>query len=659
VLGKIRSFMTLEQDAHELNRARYRALCKQVPLMYGLLAINLIGLSATHISSAPIWMTFLFPAAIIAFMAVRTLKYIQSRHMVLSDEAIYSSLKHTIRLTAPLAAIFAIWGLLFMPYGNASQDAQAIFFNAVSVVVCAFCMVHLRQAASLVLVTVSVITCVFLIAQGTVAFVSLALNLALVCLVIGRILIGIERDFILMVHQKTAQRQQHAKLQKLFEENVRLANTDSLTALANRRQFLADIDELVDSCSDKQCSFVVALLDLDGFKPVNDVFGHPAGDQVLIETASRLNRVFAGQDVRIARLGGDEFGVVFRGPGDDENMMALADRTCELLKEPFHFDEGSANLSATMGMARYPDAAGTRSQLFDRADYALYYAKQNSKSEPVFFSEDHEQLIFANSALEQALRDADLEQEMSVEFQPILDLDSGHTLGLEALARWNSPTLGRVRPDLFIKTAENIGLIGRLSEVLFRKAVHEASVWPEHLSLSFNLSAASLTATGPVMRLLSIARRNGISPGRLTFEITESALLKDFESAMEVLDQIREAGAHIAIDDFGTGFSSLAYVHRLPIDILKVDQCFIRDLPQSEKSVNVLKSILSLCDNLDINCVIEGVETQDQFDLICDLGARCIQGYYFSKPLSAGDSHMVLQIEFGQESGAMLRRAAS
>lgn len=659
MLDRIRAFMTLDRSQTEVNRARYRALTKHLPLMYGLLIINMVALSVSHLqSSAPLHLTVYLPAVFICFMLARTIYYLRGRQEVVSDETIHERLIKTILLTCPVAGVISVWGLLFLPYGDTGQNAQAIFFNAVSVVACAFCMVYLRQAALLVLTVVTLVTCGFLLAQGTLAFFAIGVNMALVCFVIGKILLSIERDFVRLVHQKAVQRQQHRELQSLYEANVRLANTDALTSLANRRRFLSKIDQMIES-SDHAGSFVVALLDLDGFKPVNDVFGHPAGDQVLVETAARLSAVYAKDDVLIARLGGDEFGLVFRNPGSDANALDLARKACTALKTTYQFDEGSANLSATIGLARFPDTGDTRSQLFDRADYALYFAKQNSKSEPVFFSQEHERLIFANSALEQALRHADLETELSVEFQPILDLDTGHTQGLEALARWYSPTLGRVRPDVFIQAAENIGLIGPISEVLFRKAVNEAQLWPQHLSLSFNLSAATLTSTGPTTRLMSIADQCGFSRERLVFEITESALLKDYDSAVEVLNLIRDSGARIAIDDFGTGFSSLAYVHRLPIDTLKIDQCFIRDLPQNEKSANVLRSILNLCQNLNIGCVVEGVETQDQFDLICDLGARHIQGYYFSKPLSAGDTHMVLQIEFGSESPALLRRAAS
>ena len=649
LLRTLQSFMRIDAEQADLNRARYRALSKQLPLMYGIVTINMIGLSATHATTAPLFLTVVFPIFLFAITVARTTKYIRSRHKVFSDEQIHASLTRTTWLVVPLALAFSIWGISFLPYGSPDQNAQALFFNSVSVIACAFCLMHIRAAAMLVLATVIPVTCIFLFMQNSFAYSNVAINLTLVALVLASILSSSERDFTQMILQKREQREQHLRLQALYEENKRLANTDSLTTLANRRQFLADIDDLVEKNETASNSFVVALLDLDGFKQVNDVFGHPAGDQVLVETAHRLNETFQDQNVLIARLGGDEFGLLFREPGSDDEVKVAARRACMALRKSYQFDEGSANLGATIGMARYPSAADTRSLLFDRADYALYYAKQNAKSEPVFFTVEHEQMVFANSALEQALRHADLEAEMSVEFQPVLDLDRGHSRGLEALARWFSPTLGNVRPDIFIKAAENIGMIGRLTEVLFRKAVSEARLWPGDLTLSFNLSAVSLTSVEPLMRLFSIAQKQGFPANRLVFEITESAVMKDFESANVVLNYIRESGAHVAIDDFGTGFSSLAYVHRLPIDTLKVDRSFIRDLLRNEKSSNVLRSILSLCENLEIGCIIEGVETQEQFDLVCELGGRNIQGYYYSKPLSAGDAHMVLQIEFGDD----------
>lgn len=657
MLSRLRSFLSLDATDIEVNRARYNALSKQIPLMYIILSINMIGLSVTHFeSSAPVLMTVIVPLVMVAFMLARTVKYIRTDNDLMSDEEIAQSLRTTVKLVVPIGALFGSWGIMFLPYGGAAQNAQAIFFNAVSVFACAFCLAHLRQAAILVLATVTPLTCIVLVVEGSMAYLSVALNLLLVSVVLSYILFNIERDFVQMIHQKTEQREQRLKLQALYEENHRLANTDSLTSLPNRRQFLTEIDELVERCGPGNRTFVVALLDLDGFKAINDVFGHPAGDAVLIETAARLNAVFDGRDVTVARLAGDEFGLLIRTPGSDEHVTQLARKACDILREPFSFDEGEANLSATIGLARFPDSAETRSHLFDRADYALYFAKHHQKSEPVFFSQEHERLVFENSALEHALRHADLETEMSVEFQPALDLKAGHTAGLEALARWYSPTLGHVRPDRFIEIAENTGVIGRLSEVLFRKAVREACLWPNHLTLSFNLSAVSLNTPRAVTRLLSIAEQFEFPFSRLIFEITESAVLKDFESALEVLEEIKAAGARIAIDDFGTGFSSLAYVHRLPIDALKVDRSFVRDLPQSEKSTNVLRSILDLCDNMGLNCVVEGVETQEQFDLISDLGAAQVQGYYYSKPLSAGDAHMVLQIEFEPD---IMQRVAS
>ena len=659
MLSRIRDFMRIDAADTEVNRARLEVLSRHVPLMYGLLIINLIVLSVSQLSSpAPSYMTIYLPVVAVIFMVTRIWSFSKLRIDRLSDAQVVRKLRQTVALVVPVSAILGVWGMLFLPYGDAGQNAQAIVFNAVSVTACAFCLAHLRQASFATLATVTPLTCGLLMLEAQLSYWGIALNFALVAILLGIILNGMERDFVRMIRQKVDQRAQHQRLQGLYEENMRLANTDDLTGLPNRRKYLSDIEDLANRSRKRSSSFVIALLDLDGFKAINDVFGHQAGDAVLVETSRRLKKVFEHEEVSIARLSVDEFGLIIRSPVDDESVMALAGMACEALRETFRFDEGTANLSATIGLARYPDTAETCGDLFDRADYALYYAKEHQKSEPVFFSHEHEKLVFAHSAMEQALRHADLEQEMSVEFQPVLDLEAGHSCGLEALARWYSPTLGHVRPDRFIKIAEITGIIGHLSEVLFRKAVCEARHWPEHLTLSFNLSAISLNMPGAVSRLLSIAEQQEFPVSRLVFEITESAVLKDFDSALEVLEEIKAAGARIAIDDFGTGYSSLAYVHRLPIDALKVDRSFVRDLPRNEKSANVLRSILNLCENMGLDCIVEGVETQEQFDLICDLGAGQIQGYYYSKPLSAGDAHMVLQIEFGMESSAMFQREA-
>lgn len=653
MLKNVKTFFRINEDEPELNRARYRALARQLPLMYGIVTINMIAVALTHLGTAPIFLTIVSPLLLSVFTVVRTVRYVRSRTMPISDEMIASRLRTTLWLVGPFSFLFAAWGLSFYPYGTPDHHTQVVFFIGVTTTACAYCLMHLRQAAIMLLVTVTVTTTAFLLAFNNHILAAIAFNLALVAVVFGFLLMRSERDFTRLILQRGAQMRHRQKLQMLYEENKRIAESDSLTNLANRRQFLARMDE---SVAERSADFAIALLDLTGFKTVNDVYGHPAGDQVLSEVGERLQETLRDENVVLARLGGDEFGILFHAPGNDDAVLGMANRIKIALQDPFHFQEGSANLDTAIGLARFPSTADTRCLLFDRAEYALCYAKQTASQEPVFFSHEHERLILERSAIEQALREANLEKEMSVEFQPVLDLQHGHTRGLEALARWHSPTLGPVRPDLFIEIAEQIGIIGRLTEVLFRKALADACEWPENLLLSFNLSVISLTSKGPVMRLLSIAEQVGFPLNRLMFEITETSVMKDFESAMEVLEHVQSHGVHVAIDDFGTGFSSLAYVHRLPIDTLKIDRSFIQDILSDQRSVNVLRSILSLCNNLDIACVIEGIETQEQFDLVFELGARFIQGHYYSKALSSGDTHMVLQIEFSEENIASLRQ---
>ena len=222
-------------------------------------------------------------------------------------------------------------------------------------------------------------------------------------------------------------------------------------------------------------------------------------------------------------------------------------------------------------------------------------------------------------------------------FQPILDAKSGHVRGFEALARWYNPDLGHVPPNVFIETAEQMGMISRLSEVLLRKALVEAVKWPADLGLSFNISAKTLATRTSILRLLSIIDRSGFPPERFIFEITESAVMKDFDVAISNLEVIKATGVRLSLDDFGTGYSSLSYVQKLPVDILKVDRAFVQDICTNKASLHILRSVEHLCSGLNKTCIVEGVETQEQVEAIMACGLNFMQGYFFSRPLAAED----------------------
>jgi diguanylate cyclase (GGDEF)-like protein len=462
----------------------------------------------------------------------------------------------------------------------------------------------------------------------------MGVNFALVSAAMVHILLTHSRDFANMINFQTELAKKHRETLRLAEENSRLANLDALTDLPNRRRFFANLHEMLRIASQRATRFVVGVIDLDGFASVNDVYGHVTGDQVLIETGRRL-RDISDEAVLLARLGGDEFGVLIDGDLSEAQISAYGERVCAALRAPFQLADVTAQIAGSIGFATYPEAGTTVESLFERADYALYHAKQRARGRPVIFSKEHEIQIRQFASVEKCLRDGDLEKELSVNFQPIFDVTRGEVVAFEALARWDSPELGRVSPAIFVRVAERTDFITQLTQILLRKALVCARSWPDEIRVSFNLSVRDIGSPEAIMKIIAIVENSGVSPQRIDFEVTETALMRDFDKGCECLKALKALGAHIALDDFGTGYSSLSYVHRLPLDKIKIDRSFVKDIESQPACRDIVKTIIDLCRNLKLACVIEGMETKEQAQILCGLGGAMMQGYFFSKDMPA------------------------
>ncbi|GJD55940.1 putative bifunctional diguanylate cyclase/phosphodiesterase [Methylobacterium dankookense] len=599
-------------------------LQKQVPSLYALLSVNAGALACTHYGLAPDWLTVWLPASLLALCLMRAVQWWRMRPGDTSEADALRRLRMTIGLTAVLAVAFVTWALALGSYGGPFEQGHAAIFVAITVVGCIFCLTHLPVAAFLATALVMGVFLTRCLSSGNTVFVAIALNTAFVTIVMVRILLGNFRTFIkLMEAQDRAER--------LAEENARLAHTDSLTGLPNRRYFFQRLDALIESSSGTGAPFVLAIFDLDRFKPINDTYGHTVGDRVLAETGRRLAR-FAGTEVTVTRLGGDEFGVLIRAPGSPEEAVAFADRICATLQEPIRLGDIQVVAGCSGGLALYPDAGRAADALFDRADYALYHSKEGPRGAATLFSQSHEDAIRAERAVETALRSADLAAEMQVHYQPILDTVTDEVVMVEGLARWISPTLGRVPPDRFIAAAERGGMIHALTILLFRKALADARRFPARIGLSFNLSSHDLASSETVIAVMAAVRESGLDPKRITLELTETALMRDFERAQESITALRLLGIKIALDDFGTGYSSLGYVHRLPLDKIKIDRSFMADI-ETDLGRSVVSTILDLCHNLGFEGVAEGVETPEQLAAMRRHGCRYVQGYLIGAPM--------------------------
>lgn len=423
------------------------------------------------------------------------------------------------------------------------------------------------------------------------------------------------------------------ELSRLAEENFRLANIDELTGLSNRRHFLKHLEDLCRAHETDPQPFIIGLVDLDGFKLVNDVHGHPVGDALLQETARRLQSEFSEECI-IARLGGDEFGLIVPRDVTTETVEAKADAVCAKLGKPYQLCGERLYVSASIGIASFPSAGQTPQQLLERADFALYHAKQNDKGRAVIFSSEHEIRIRRRAALELGIRESNLEQEMRLEYQPVLDARTQTVRSFEALARWNSPTLGEVPPDQFIPIAETSGLITKLTPILLKRALDDARTWPDSVSLSINLSSLEVASMDHARHLMDLVAGSSIAPERVIFEITETAMMRESEKVLKVLDAFRNFGIRVSLDDFGTGFSSLNYVATMPLDIVKIDRSFLEGIETRRESSSVLSTIGDLCRSLGLASVMEGIETDLQARFVKSAGIDFMQGYLFCRPMS-------------------------
>jgi len=427
-------------------------------------------------------------------------------------------------------------------------------------------------------------------------------------------------------------RAQQAEVEKLAQENYDLANTDQLTGLANRRRFIQVLENAILESRSNGDEISVGLVDLDGFKRINDVYGHSIGDDLLVSVAD-LAQDYIDGDTFLARLGGDEFALIVNKKISQSDLLSYGDALCDLIRQPQLVSGNKVSVSASLGWANYPKDGKTASELLRKSDFALYRSKSSNTSSTVIFSSDDESLMLRQSEITKELETADLEAELYVEFQPIHDAKRQKITAFEALLRWDSPRLGFIGPSEFIPLAEKTGHISALSSIALRKALETSVHWPKSIDLHFNISGIDLGKTDAIQRLIDIVRTSDYPCKSVVFEVTETAAIETFESISHVFDLLKENDLRLALDDFGIGFSSLSYLTLIPVTCLKVDKSFTERLKSGSDEEKILKTIKFLCENLEIECVVEGVEDQSQLDQLMSLDLHHIQGFHFSRSL--------------------------
>ncbi len=435
---------------------------------------------------------------------------------------------------------------------------------------------------------------------------------------------------------------------------TKLARHDPLTGLPNRRVLAEELELAIVSVRECASECAVFLIDLDHFKPVNDVHGHVAGDAVLIEVAARLTAI-VGEAGTVARMGGDEFACVIFCELGSALPARMAGQILRSLKEPMLLQGGRAQLGATIGIARAPHDGLTASSLLHGADLAMDKGKREGRGIYHFFDEAMDIQLRARAALEEDLRLAVSAGEITPHFQPVIDLATGSILGFEALARWTHPSRGQIPPDVFIPVAEDLGIIDEVTYAMLRASCAAASRWPAYLWLSVNISPLQLRDPWLAARLLAILTETGFAPGRLIIEVTENAAIDDMLKAREIFSSLQNAGVRIALDDFGKGYSSLYHLRQLRFDQLKIDGSFVHSM-SSPESVKIVSAVAGLGKSLGMPVTAEGVETSAEADALRTLGCEHGQGFLFGKPLDAAAT-MTLLNRVGRDRIAHLRSA--
>jgi diguanylate cyclase (GGDEF)-like protein len=409
-----------------------------------------------------------------------------------------------------------------------------------------------------------------------------------------------------------------------------LAHYDALTGLPNRALFQ---DRLQQELGKIQSGEQIALLyiDIDEFKSVNDSLGHPVGDELLKGVALRLSRCVRENDL-IARLSGDEFAIVQTGIENPADVTDLASRIYEAIRNPFECLGHQLVTDVSIGIAIAPADAGEPDRLLMKADLALYGAKADGRRTYRFFEPGMDARAKARLTLQRDLRQAMTDGGFEVHYQPVVNLGSSEVTGCEALLRWHHPERGMVSPAEFIPVAEDTGLIGQLGEWVLTTACADAATWPDHLKVAVNVSPVQFRSPTFGLKVAAALSASGLAANRLELEITEAVLIRDDEAALTILHELRALGVRIALDDFGTGYSSLSYLQRFPFDKIKIDRCFVTDIAENDGSSAIVRAVVNIADARNMTTTAEGVETEQQRQLLHLLGCTEMQGYLFSRP---------------------------
>ncbi|WP_338466775.1 EAL domain-containing protein [Novosphingobium sp. ZN18A2] len=627
ILGRFRASYR-QRDEDHLIRAYSANLSQRVPPLYGLVILAVTLLAMRFHGTAPAVLTEVVPAMMSVLALWRLAYWLPARVRRRSIADLRRDLRTMNWVSGFSAAILVGWAVAIYPHGDAAQQSLVHYVISVIGFCGILCLAEAPLTALFFGLSLAVPSTLFFVMNGhpNAVFISVV-QATLTCLLLV-VANAHHRDFVRLElsREEIVRRERHAA--RLAADNLANATYDALTGVLNRRAFLSLLERAMNDATG--ASAWLALVDLDGFKHVNDTYGHAAGDALLKTVAIRIG----AQDgvTAYGRLGGDEFALLLDGAYDSERALAAMKDLSRKIAEPVA-DRGTVlRLSACIGMKR--TEGRSVNECLERVDSALYKAKEDGDGAVCMFAPEDEVALRQRVAITRTFNAASLNDTIRLLYQPVWDIESEKVVAYEALARW-TPDGGEtwLQPSTFIPLADATGRTGELTRAILARALGECRVWEQGLTLGVNLAPRDVLRDGSVESIEQVVREAGAPPETITFDVTERALILDPKRAMHNLQAFRDRGFRISFDDFGAGLASLGNIHRLPLDVLKIDRGLTRALATDAGARALAGTILTLAWQLDIDCVIEGVETEAQTEVARALGIRLMQGYRFGRPL--------------------------
>ena len=625
-----RRLFEVPTDDVELVRAQFQAFAKQIPLLYFILAVNTIAVIFTFAPMGPRWIAIYLPSCMCAFCAARAVAWWRLGQVEATYAAALRQMQTTNKLAFVLAITFSVWGMTLYPYGDPYAKAQMVFFLALTMISCIFCLMHLRSAALSVTLVGVIPFCVYFCFADQGHFRPAAINLALVAVGMIAILMIYYRDFAHLVASRRALAEKQSETQRLSDENLRLANIDSLSDLPNRRALMTTLDRWRGAGADSEKHTSIVFVDLDGFKEVNDSYGHETGDR-LIKLVAELLRGLTPEGAMLSRLGGDEFAFLIR---DVEALRAardLAAAVLAILAHPLRIGERTVRVGASIGISCAAPGECDGRELFRRADIAMYDVKANGKSGVTVYTPHLDVARSWQHTIEAEIRAGLQAGEFDVVYQPIVEARTQRVMAVEALLRWPRRPGSPMGPDQFIGVAEVSGLIHQLGLFVLRRACRDLLAFDD-IQLNVNISPAQFHDPDFEAKVGRVLAEIGFPAKRLELELTEGYLIDQPQRAAAAISSLKAMGISVALDDFGAGHASIGYLKEYGFDRIKIDRSLAGEIAKGGKAGVLITGTVFIANGLNMGVVAEGVETEEQEALLCVAGCHHLQGYLFCRP---------------------------